>query len=115
MKFKDLKVGDTLYLANPNEWYKPIKKTISEIEPYNNYGWLDFYTENEKYLGTVKAECSQGIKNGIFADFDAFKKNCIEYQKNIIRNINYEIDRLKEQLRLANDDLEIANELQDED
>lgn len=113
MKFKDLKEGDTLYLENPNEWYKPIKKSIGNIVP--NGIWLLFYTTDGEFIGDAIAKSSHGFKSGIFADFDAFKQYSINYQKNIINNLIYEMDRIKEQINLANDDLEIANELQDED
>ncbi len=113
MKFKDLKVGDILYLSNPHEWYKPIKKIIGRI--VFDELWIRFYTSEGDLIGEALQDSSHGSISGIFADFDAFKRYSIDYQKNIIKNINYEMDRLKEQLRLANDDLEIANELQEED
>lgn len=62
-----------------------------------------------------------GLKNAsvyserYFADFKAFKQFTINYRRNIIKNLNYEMDGLKNQIRLANADLEIANKMQDED
>lgn len=116
MKFKDLKVGDIIYVENPDEWYKPIKKTIGNIVP-EGVGVLRllFYTPEGEFIGGGIETLSQSSISGIFADFDTFKQYSINYQKNIIKNINYEMESLKEQLRLANDDLEIANELQEED
>lgn len=112
MKFKDLKVGDTLYIRNPKEWYKSIKKTIGSIE--KNGTFLDFYDNDDDLIGC-------GLKNDsvyserYFADFKAFKQFTINYRKKIISNLNYEMNRLKAQIRLANDDLEFANKMQDED
>lgn len=112
MKFKDLKVGDTLYTRNPKEWYKPIKNTIGSIS--KNGPFLDFYDNDEYLIGC-------GLKNDsiyserYFADFEAFKQFTINYRRNIIKNLNYEMVRLKQQIHLANADLEIANKMQDED
>jgi len=115
MKFKDLKVGDKLYVINPIYWPKPIKKTIDKI--FDEDGTrLEFYAKNDVFLGAAMPELSQsGIVNVIFADFAAFKQYLIDYKKNIIKNLNDEIDRLKEQISLANDDLEMVNEMQDEE
>lgn len=116
MLFKDLKVGDTIYVANPIHWARPIKKTIGKIVPFDTDGTgLEFYAENDVFLGAAKPNLSQGGIGSIFADFEAFKEYKINYHKNIIKNLNDEMDRLKEQIRLANNDLENANEMQDED
>ncbi|MCQ2124324.1 MAG: hypothetical protein MJZ25_09100 [Fibrobacter sp.] len=112
MKFKDLKVGDTLYIRNPKEWYKPIKKTIGSIEKHDPF--LDFYDNDDDWIGC-------GLKNDsvyserYFADFKAFKQFTINYRKKIFNDLNYEMHRLEQQIRLANADVEIANEMQDED
>lgn len=112
MKFKELKVGDTLYIKNPKEWYKPIKKTIESIETEG--ADLHFYDVENKWIGHGRKNYSS--ESGLyFVNFDAFKKFSINYQKNYIKSLNYEMESVKEQLRLANDNLEIANELQDED
>lgn len=115
MKFKDLKVGDKLYVINPIYWPKPIKKTIDKI--FDEDGTrLEFYAKNDVFLGAAMPELSQsGIVNVIFADFAAFKQYLIDYKKNIIKNLNYEMGSLKQQIRLANADLETANEMQDEE
>lgn len=117
MKFKDLKVGDKLYVINPIYWHKPIKKTIDKIVPFGADGkQLAFFVENDGFLGAAMPELSQsGVGNVIFADFAAVKQYWIDSQKNIIKNLNDEIDRLKAQISLANDNLEMINEMQDED
>lgn len=112
MLFKDLKVGDTLYIRNPKEWYKPIKKIIERIE--TDGAELHFYDSEDKWIGHGRKNYFSE-SNVYFVNFEAFKKFSINYQKNGIKNIEYEIDRLKEKLSLANNDLEIANEMQDED
>lgn len=114
MKFKDLKVGDTLYIRNPKEWHKPIKKTIRYIE--NHGSFLDFY-DNDEYGNCIGC----GLKNDsiyserCFADFEAFKQFTINYRRNIIKNLKYEMGSLKQQISLANADLEFATKMQDED
>lgn len=111
MLFKDLKVGDTIYVKNPIYWDKPIKKTIDKIVPFGTR--LDFYAENDVFLGAAMAFRSQGIGYAIFADFEAFKRYRIDYHKKNVEQIEVEIKKLTEALKIARLDLEKANSMKE--
>ncbi|MCQ2210133.1 MAG: hypothetical protein MJZ34_07550 [Paludibacteraceae bacterium] len=116
MLFKDLKVGDTLYIKNRITWNKPIKKTIGKIEPFDaDSARLDFYDENGAFLGTAMSNRSSSIGNVIFADFEGFKKFWIEFQKKNVEYIEAEMKKICEALEYARQDLTSANNIEDVD
>ena len=115
MLFKDLKIGDTIYVSNPKQCDKPIKKTIGNIVPDGI--WLKFYTsEGEDIcIGDAIACRSVGFRSGIFADFDTFKEYWINYHKKNIEQIEDEMKKVSEKLEKARQDLVAANNIEDED
>lgn len=118
MLFKDLKVGDTLYVKNPIHWAWPIKKTIDKIVPFGTDGTrIDFYAENDEFLGAAMLDRSQGIGIGsmIFADFDTFKEYWINYHKKNIEQIEAEMKKICEKLEKARKDLAATNNMEDVD
>lgn len=118
MLFKDLKVGDTLYVKNPISWNKPVKKTIDKIVPFGTDGArLDFYAENDVFLGAAMPDLSQGIGIGnmIFADFEAFKQYWNDYHKRNVERIEAKMKKICEELENACHNLAAVDNMVDED
>lgn len=113
MLFKNLKVGDTIYVKNPKQWNKPIKKTIGNIVPDGL--WILFYTPEGEFIGDAIACRPLGNRSGIFADFDAFKQYWIDYQKKNVEQLQEDMTKVAESLENACLDLETANLMEDED
>lgn len=115
MLFKDLEVGDTLYVNNPKQWNKPIKKTIGKIVSNNER--LDFYAENGDFLGAAMPDCSKGIGIGnmIFADFESFKKYWVDYHKKNVEQIEAKMKKINEALENACHNLAAVDNMVDED
>lgn len=109
MLFKDLEVGDTLYVNNPKKWNEPIKESIGKIVSNNER--LDFYAENGDFLGAAMPDCSKGIGIGsmIFADFEAFKKYWVDYHKKNVEQIEAKMKKINEALGNARHNLTMAN------
>lgn len=118
MLFKDLKVGDTLYVKNPIHWAWPIKKTIDKIVPFGTDGTrLDFYAENDEFLGAAMPDRSQGIGIGsmIFADFEAFKKYWVDYHTKNVEKIQKKMQKVVSELNRALDDLAKVSLMEEND
>lgn len=113
MLFKDLKVGDIIYCKNPNQWNKPIKKTIGKIIP--DVIWIVFYTADGELIGAPRAKCSQDSRLGIFADFDAFKKYWTDYHTKRVERLQDEKQKVVEALASAVYDLATATHMEEED
>lgn len=113
MLFEDLEVGDTIYVKNPKQWDKPIKKTIGTI--VRDGIWLLFYTSENEFIGEGIADRPVGFGSGIFADFKAFKEYWINYHKKNVQHIEAEMKNHCETLENACQDLYIAYEMQDEE
>lgn len=115
MLFKDLKVGDTIYVNNPKQWNKPIKKTISKILSYGTDSlWIEFYDENGDYIGDALSNRAHGISSGLFADFDAFKKFWTDYYTQKVEQIQDERQEIINALVSAVNDLSIATHMEEE-
>lgn len=113
MLFKDLKVGDTIFVKNPKQWEKPIKKTIGNIVPDGI--WLRFYTADGELIGEAIAKRSQGFGSGIFADFDTFKKYWENYHMKNIKHLQHEMQTVAKALGSAVDDLATAGLMVDKE
>lgn len=113
MLFKDLKVGDTIYVKNPNQWEKPIKKTIGNIVPDGI--WLRFYTPEGEFIGEGIARRPVGFGSGIFSDFKSFKEYWINYQKKNINQLQAEVKKYYEALENACQDLATASLMEEKD
>lgn len=111
MLFKDLKVGDIIYTRNPEQWNKPIKKTIGKIVP--DVIWIVFYTADGELIGAPRAKCSQDSRLGIFADFDAFKKYWVDYHIKRVERLQDEKQKVVEALVSAVDDLATASHMEE--
>ncbi|MCQ2209726.1 MAG: hypothetical protein MJZ34_05490 [Paludibacteraceae bacterium] len=113
MLFKDLKIGDTIYVKNPKQWDKPIKKTIGNILP--DAIWLKFYTTEGEFIGEGIANRTVGYGSGIFADFKSFKEYWINYQNKNINQLKAEVKKYYDALENACQDLATASLMEDED
>lgn len=112
MLFKDLKIGDTIYVKNPKQWDKPIKKTIGKIVPDGI--WLKFYTTEGEFIGDGIAKRSQCYSGGIFADFESFKKYWIIHHTKNAERLQAEKQKVIEALVSAVEDLAIAMHMEEE-
>lgn len=113
MVFKDLKVGDIIYVSDPKQWDKPIKKTIGRIVP--DELWVRFYTPEGDYIGEALQDRSKGSIYGIFADFNAFKEDLIEYHKQNVQRLEAEMKEICEELENACHFMAEALKIEDED
>lgn len=83
MLFKELKVGDIIYVKNPKQWNKPIKKPIGNIVPDGI--WIRFYTPEGEFIGDGIACRPLGNRSGILQILNLSNNTALIVKKTLLK------------------------------